>query len=76
MPASHLRNITVKKYKKFLKAQGCVHTRTEGGHEIWTKEGLLRPIVVQNHIEPIPEFIIQNGFKALGLTKKQALALL
>jgi len=34
------------------------------------KEGLLRPITLQTHISPVPEFIVKNCLRNLGLTKK------
>jgi predicted RNA binding protein YcfA (HicA-like mRNA interferase family) len=66
----NLRNISIKDFRKFLIEQGCTHTRTNGGHEIWTKPGLARPITIQTHIDPIPEFIVKNALKTLGLDKK------
>lgn len=42
----------------------------EGGHEKWHKNGCLRPIIIQTHIDPIPEFIIKNNLRSLGLTRK------
>ncbi len=45
-------------------------TSTEGGHEVWARKDLLRPIIVQTHKCPVPEFIIQNALRNLKLTKK------
>ena len=73
MSAKHLRNIPLKLYRDFLKDQGCKCYRTTGGHEHWTRKDLLRPISVQTHVDPVPEFIIKNGLKQLGLTKKDFL---
>ena len=42
----------------------------EGGHEKWHKEGCLRPVIIQTHIDPIPEFIVKNNLRSLGLTRK------
>ena len=38
------------------------------GHEKWNKEGMLRPVVFQTHIDPIPEFIVHNNLRNMGLT--------
>ena len=64
-----LSNISIKEYRKFLEIQGCKNTRTKGGHEHWTRKDLLRPITFQTHIEPVPEFIIKNGLRTLGISR-------
>jgi hypothetical protein len=73
MSGSHLRNIPLKLYRDFLKDQGCVCNRTNGGHEHWTRKDLDRPITIQTHIDPVPEFIIKNGLRILNLSKKDFL---
>ena len=73
MSTKHLRNVPLKLYQDFLKEQGCKCNRTKGGHEHWSRKDLLRPITVQTHVEPVPEFIIKNGLKQLGLSKKDFL---
>jgi len=70
MTSLSLKNISVKTYKKYLEFLGCKCTRKNGGHEIYTKKYLLRPIVVQSHITPVPEFIIKNGLKQLGVSRE------
>ncbi len=40
------------------------------GHEKWTRKDLTRPIIIQTHIDPIPEFIIKNALRNLNLTRK------
>lgn len=44
--------------------------KINGGHEHWTRSDLDRPITIQTHVDPIPEFIIKNALTLLGLTKK------
>lgn len=70
MSTKHLRNIPLKLFRDFLIDKGCVCNRTTGGHEHWTRSDLKRPITIQTHIDPIPEFIIKNALTHLGLTKK------
>jgi predicted RNA binding protein YcfA (HicA-like mRNA interferase family) len=65
--AKRLPNITIKELRKFLMKIGCELKRTKGGHEHWAKEGLLRPITFQSHIEPVPEFIMRNILRNLGM---------
>jgi hypothetical protein len=70
MSPKHIRNVPLKLFKDFLKEQGCSCTRINGGHEHWTRSDLSRPITIQTHVDPIPEFIIKNALTQLGLTKK------
>lgn len=73
MSGTHLRNIPLKLYREFLEDKGCVCNRTKGGHEHWSRGDLPRPITIQSHIDPVPEFIIKNGLRILGLSKQDFL---
>lgn len=73
MPTSHLRNIPLKLYREFLESKGCTYKRTKGGHEHWSRSDLKRPITIQSHIDPVPEFIIKNGLRILELSKQDFL---
>ena len=70
MTIQKLTNISLSDYRLFLTKTGCKPIRTSGGHEVWSRQDLLRPIIVQTHIEPVPEFVIQNALRNLGLNKK------
>lgn len=70
MSTRKLTNVRLDDYRDFLTKAGCKKSRIEGGHEIWTRNDLTRPIVVQTHESPVPEFIIRNALRNLGLTKK------
>jgi len=70
MSTQKLKNVTLNDYILFLKKAGCKRIRTNDGHEIYSRKDLLRPIVVQTHVDPVPEFIIKNALRAMGLTKK------
>lgn len=70
MSTKHLRNVPLSLFRDFLTEKGCSCVRSTGGHEHWTRNDLLRPITIQAHISPIPEFIIKNALKQLGLCKK------
>ena len=69
-----LANITVAEFRAFLKAKGLTLERTNGGHEMWTKEGMVRPVVFQSHIDPLPEFVVKNNLTAIGITRNEFLA--
>ena len=70
MATKKLSNVKLSDYREFLSKAGCKLSRTTGGHEIWSRKDLTRPIIVQTHIEPVPEFAIKNTLRNLGLTKK------
>lgn len=63
-----LSNITIKEFREILRRLGLEPVRTVGDHEIWRKEGLKRTIVFQTHVEPLPEFIVKNAIRDLGMT--------
>lgn len=69
MTTRKLSNISLKDFRTFLKKIGCNCSNIEGGHEKWIKQGLLRPIIIQSHIDPVPEFIVKNTLRNLSLTK-------
>lgn len=64
-------NISVARFRSILKALGLEQVRKKGGHEMWCKEGMLRNVVFQNHVEPIPEDIVLNNIRSLGITKEE-----
>ena len=70
MSTRKLSNVSLADYRDFLVKVGCKHISTEGGHEKWVRKNLTRPIIVQTHECPVPEFIIKNALRNLGLTKK------
>lgn len=65
-----LSNINPKDFRRFLEYIGCTYVKTEGGHEKWTRVGLTRPIIFQNHVKPMPEFIVRNLLRLLGVDRK------
>jgi predicted RNA binding protein YcfA (HicA-like mRNA interferase family) len=72
----NLANISVKEFRAILLLLGLEKVRTKGGHETWMKKGMTRPVIFQNHVDPIPEFIIRNNLRNLGLSKDEFLSLL
>jgi len=70
MSTRKLKNISLSDYLLFLDKAGCKRIRTNAGHYIYARKDLMRPIVVQSHIDPVPEFIIKNALRAMGLSKK------
>lgn len=62
------RNIPLKTFRKFLEHHGMKCIRTKGGHEIWSKKNLERPVVLQTHVDPVPMFIVKNNLRTMGLS--------
>ena len=76
MTIPKLSNITVKDLRRLLENQGLNvirDTKGRGGHEKWSKSGMDRPITIQTHIDPVPEFIIKQIIRHLNLNKKTLL---
>ncbi len=67
--AKDLKNISLKLFRKYLKYKGLKHLRTTGGHEVWSSSTLKRPIILQTHVDPIPEFIVKMNLRTLGVDR-------
>ena len=64
-----LSNVSLTQFRQFLSDIGCVCISASGGHEKWKKEGCLRSVILQTHIDPVPEFIVKNNLRTLGLSR-------
>ncbi len=74
MSTKKLSNISLKDFRKFLKKCGLNVINTSkgrGGHEKWSKKGMLRPITLQTHINPVPEFIVKQILRHLKMTREE-----
>lgn len=71
-----LSNISVREFRAVLTLLGLSLVRTKGGHEAWMKEGMLRPVIFQSHVNPIPEFIIRNNLYNMGISKAEFISIL
>jgi hypothetical protein len=63
-------NVSIKEFDRFLVAHGCKQIRHHKGHFVYAHKDATRPIIFQDHIEPVPLFIIQNNLRNIGLTLK------
>ena len=73
MSAKKLSNISIYDFRKFLKNQGLniiKSTKGRGGHEKWSRADLTRPITIQTHIDPVPEFIVKQVLRHLEITRE------
>lgn len=64
-------NIDIKQFRKFLQSQGLQQISVKGGHEKWTKAGLLRAVIFQTHVNPIPVMVIKNNLRTMNCTVKE-----
>lgn len=65
-----LNNISLREFRSYLEFHGLKKIRTKGGHEIWSRNDLLRPVILQTHIDPVPIFIVKNSLRTMRLTTK------
>jgi predicted RNA binding protein YcfA (HicA-like mRNA interferase family) len=66
-----LKPVNTNKFRKFLAQIGCRYDRTEGGHEIWDRNDLLRPVVFRAHEKEIPPTHLRSNLRTLGIEKKK-----
>jgi hypothetical protein len=66
-----LSNISLADLRRFLREQGCNHIGDKGGHEKWSRKDLIRPIVIQSHIDPVPEFIVKQILRTLDIDRSE-----
>lgn len=71
MSTRKLSNISISQFESFLELAHCKFVKNEKGHCKYIRADLLRPIVFQNHINPIPEFIIKNLLRLFPYTKDE-----
>ncbi len=72
MSTKKLSNIPLKDFNKFLLSQGLKiikDSKGRGGHVKWSKSGMDRPITIQTHIDPVPEFIVKQVLRHLKLNR-------
>jgi hypothetical protein len=71
-----LKNIPLKTFRAYLLSCGLKHIRTKGGHEIWSPKNLTRPVVLQTHVDPVPEFVVKNNLRTIGKNEEHLLKFL
>jgi hypothetical protein len=69
MSTRHLRNITISQLESFFELCCCKFIKNKKSHAQYTRSDLTRPLPFQNHIDPVPEFIIRNLLRGLGYSK-------
>lgn len=72
MSTKRLSNISLRDFRKFLSSQGLniiKDSKGRGGHEKWSKSGMDRPVTIQTHIDPVPEFIVKQVLRHLHINR-------
>tara|TARA_Y100001934_G_scaffold278371_1_gene379445 strand:+ start:1037 stop:1336 length:300 start_codon:yes stop_codon:yes gene_type:complete len=69
MSTRHLRNVSISQLESFLELCLCKYIKNKKGHIQYTRADLTRPLPFQNHIDPVPEFIVRNLLRGLGYSK-------
>jgi hypothetical protein len=65
-----LKNIPLRIFRQYLESKDLKIIRKNSGHEIWGGKCLKRPITLQSHIDPVPEFVVKNSLNALNVDKE------
>ena len=61
--------VSRQRFEKFLLKVGCEFKGQKGSHRRYKKPNLLRPIIIPCDDE-LPQFIISNNLRTLGIPKK------
>lgn len=67
--------IPYEKLVRIIKSEGFVLVRERGDHMIFTKAGILRPVVIPRY-DALPVFIIKNILRTAGITRERYFELL
>jgi predicted RNA binding protein YcfA (HicA-like mRNA interferase family) len=70
-----LSPVSYKQLVKVFQAEGFRCVRTEGDHQVFTKPGVLRPVVIPRYAA-VPVFIIKNNLRAAGMSRDRYFELL
>ena len=69
-----LSPVSYKRLAAVFEAEGFVCVRTEGDHVVFTKPGVLRPVVPR--YAAVPVFIIKNNLRAAEISRDRYFELL
>jgi predicted RNA binding protein YcfA (HicA-like mRNA interferase family) len=70
-----LSPISYKQLVEVFQADGFRCVRIEGDHMVFTKPGVLRPLVIPKYAA-VPVFIIKNNLRTAGMTRERYFELL
>ncbi len=61
--------ISASKPRKIFEKAGFKCVRIEGDHYVYTKQGVMRPVVIPDWPE-MPVFIIKNNIRTAGISRE------
>jgi len=67
--------LPARKLCRVFELAGFALARREGGHFVYTKPGLARPIVIPDYHE-VPVFVIKNNLRSAGISREEYFKLL
>ena len=70
-----LSPVHFRRLAEVFEAAGFTHVRTEGDHMVFTKPGVIRPVVIPRYAA-VPVFIIKNNLRTAGISRERYLELL
>jgi predicted RNA binding protein YcfA (HicA-like mRNA interferase family) len=70
-----LSPVSYRQLVKVFEAEGFVWVRTEGDHMVFTKSGVIRPVVIPKYAS-VPVFIIKNNMRSAGMSRDRYFELL
>ena len=70
-----LSSVSYQVLKCIFELDGFTHVRTEGDHLVFTKPGVLRPVVIPKYAA-LPVFIIKNNLRTAGISRERYFELL
>ena len=70
-----LSPVSYQTLKRVFETDGFRCVRTEGDHMVFTKPGVIRPVVIPKYAT-VPVFIIKNNLRTAGITRERYFELL
>jgi predicted RNA binding protein YcfA (HicA-like mRNA interferase family) len=67
--------VSYKRLVKVFEADGFSCVRTEGDHMVFTKSGIVRPVVIPKY-SAVPVFVIKNNLRTGGISRDRYFELL
>ena len=68
---SGLKPVRWQLFEKVLLELGCEFKRQNGSHRVYSRPEIVRPIIVPVHNKPLPEYVIKNMLRNVGITTKE-----
>jgi predicted RNA binding protein YcfA (HicA-like mRNA interferase family) len=72
---SRIAPLPFRKIARILEIEGFILARERGDHLVFTKPGILRPVVVPRY-DPLPIFIIKNILRTARISRDRYFELL